>query len=120
MKKFLTIALTFVIGMSMTIMPAVAAENEVAVDTQPAAEETLTPDAGTAAEADVTAQEAEPAAVDEDVTETTESQEPEAKDINIDVSDGSALEGLDGLYISDIENDPELCYVLDDPTFYRY
>ena len=120
MKKFLTIALTFVIGMSMTIMPAVAAENEVAVDAQPAAEETLTPDAGTAAEADVTAQEAEPAAVDEDVTETTESQEPEAKDINIDVSDGSALEGLDGLYISDIENDPELCYVLDDPTFYRY
>ena len=120
MKKFLTIALTFVIGMSMTIMPAVAAENEVAVDAQPAAEETLTPDAGTAAEVDVTAQEAEPAAVDAEVTETTESQEPEAQDINIDVSDGSALEGLDGLYISDIENDPELCYVLDDPTFYRY
>ncbi len=120
MKKFLTITLTFVIGMSMTIMPAVAAENEVAVDAQPVAEEAQTPEAATAAETDVTAQATEPAAVDEDVTETTESQEPEAKDINIDVSDGSALEGLDGLYISDIENDPELCYVLDDPTFYRY
>ena len=104
MKKFLTITLTFVIGMSMTIMPAVAAENEVAVDAQPVAEEAQTPEAATAAETAVTAQATEPAAVDEDVTETTESQEPEAKDINIDVSDGSALEGLDGLYISDIEN----------------
>jgi Lyzozyme M1 (1,4-beta-N-acetylmuramidase) len=31
-----------------------------------------------------------------------------------------SFDGLDGMNVSDVENDPELCALLDDPTFYRY
>ena len=41
MKKFITITLTFIIGMSMTLMPALAAENEYAGDPQAQTEETI-------------------------------------------------------------------------------
>ena len=41
MKKFITITLTIIIGMSMTLMPALAAENEYAGDPQAQTEDTL-------------------------------------------------------------------------------
>ncbi|MBQ3322922.1 MAG: hypothetical protein IJH05_08785 [Firmicutes bacterium] len=116
MKKLATITLTIIIGMSMTLMPALAAENEYAGDAQTTAEDVLTQDGEAVAQ---DAEATEPTETEEPV-EATEPTEPETQEINIDVTDGSALEGLDGLYISDIENDPELCYILDDPTFYRY
>ena len=119
MKKFITITLTFIIGMSMTLMPALAAENEYAGDPQTQTEATqVQGDEAVVQDADV--DETAEATEATEPTEPTEATEPAPQEINIDVTDGSALEGLDGLYISDIENDPELSYILEDPTFYRY
>ena len=131
MKKIATILLTVIIGISMTIMPAVAAENEGVTETQPTAEAVQDADV-TSQDAEVSAQEAEAAeptvpAVEAagetesiDESEPVEEAEAQPQELDIDVTDGEALEGLDGLYITDIENDPELCGILDDPTFYRY
>jgi uncharacterized protein YxeA len=131
MKKIVTIILTVIIGVSMTIMPAVAAENDYATETQQATEAVQDADV-TSQDAEVSEQEAEateptePAVEAAGETETIEESEPveeteaQPQELDIDVTDGEALEGLDGLYITDIENDPELCGILEDPTFYRY
>ena len=91
MRKITTIIFTLIIGLSMTLAPSLAAE-EVDIT-----------EAGYATEAD----EAAPA---------EEAETVEMPDINMD----NAFEGLEGLNISDVENDPELCGLLEDPTFYRY
>lgn len=131
MKKIVTILLTVIIGVSMTIMPAVAAENDYATETQPATEAVQDADV-TSQDAEVSEQEAEATEPTEqtveaageteaiDESEPVEETEAQPQELDIDVTDGEALEGLDGLYITDIENDPELCGILDDPTFYRY
>lgn len=38
----------------------------------------------------------------------------------LSAAEGSAFEGLDGMTVEEIQNDPELSFLLDDPTFYRY
>ena len=127
MKQIATIILTCIIGMSMTLTPALMAEHAYADDAQDQA-------AGTAVEAE-NAVETEDAAEAENAVETEDSAEAEGtvdvkstEDPAVDpeetaesgVAEGAALEGLAGRNISDIENDPELCALLDDPTFYRY
>ena len=102
MKQIATIILTCIIGMSMTLAPAIMAEHAYADDTQ--------------AQDEQSQQTAEATAEEQD-SETAEA--PEATEES-GVAAGSALEGLAGKNISEIENDPDLCYVLEDPTFYRY
>ena len=99
MKKITTIIFTMIIGLSMTLAPSLAAEELDATDVS--SEAVATDEA-------VTAEEAVPA--EETVTGA------ETPDITSD----NAFEGLEGLNISDVENDPELCALLEDPTFYRY
>ena len=77
MRKITTIIFTLIIGLSMTLAPSLAAE-EVDIT-----------EAGYATEAD----EAAPA---------EEAETVEMPDINMD----NAFEGLEGLNISDVENDP--------------
>lgn len=91
MKQIATIILTCIIGLSMTLAPTLMAEHVYADDEQAQAEEM---------------QQAAESAVEE-------MNEPA-------LTEDSVFEGLAGVNIADIENDPDLCYILDDPTFYRY
>ena len=96
MKKIATIILTCIIGLSMTMAPTLMYEHVYADDTQdPAVEATTEPTAE------------DPAA---------EQQAPAEEQAPAEVS----YEGLAGMNVADIENNPELCFLLDDPTFFRY
>ncbi|MCR5034827.1 MAG: glycoside hydrolase family 25 protein [Clostridia bacterium] len=97
MRKITTIALTMIIGLSMTLAPSMAAEELDVTQT----DETVSAEEAVPAEDDVAAEEVAAA---------------EMPDITAD----NAFEGLEGLNISDVENDPELCALLEDPTFFRY
>ena len=107
MKQIATIIFSCIIGLSMTLAPTIMAEHAYADDTQ-AAE---TQQATEAVAEELNSEEGVSAEEPAEVPEVTEES---------GVAEGSALEGLAGMNISDIENDPELCYVLEDPTFYRY
>lgn len=105
MKKIATIILTCVIGLSMTMAPSLMYEHVYADDTQdPAVEAT------TEATPEEPAAEVETPAAEEETPAVEEEEAP------AEVS----YDGLAGMNITDIENDPELCFLLDDPTFYRY
>ena len=104
MKKIATIILTCVIGLSMTMAPTLMYENAYADDTQEPA-------------ADVTAQANDEVASEEAVTEEAPAEDAESEPA--DLSDVS-YDNLDGCKLTDVENDPELCSLLEDPTFYRY
>ncbi len=99
MRKITTIIFTLIIGLSMTLAPALAAEE---LDVTGAGGEAVT---------------TEETAATEDVTEAAE--ETAAVEMP-DITSDNAFEGLEGLNISDVEQDPELCALLEDPTFYRY
>lgn len=111
MKKIATIILTCIIGLSMTLAPTLMAEHVYADDTQAQNEQ---------------AQQAAEAAADElneEAAETETAEEPAAEEPaeeTPELTEESIFEGLAGVNIADIENDPDLCYILDDPTFYRY
>ena len=104
MKKIATIILTCIIGLSMTMGPTLMYEHVYADDTQEPAAEATTEAAAPTEEA-APAEEAVPA-------EEAPAEEAAASEVSYD--------GLAGMNITDIENDPELCFLLDDPTFYRY
>jgi len=93
MKKIATIIFACIIGLSMTLAPNFMTGSAYADDQEGVQEETQ-------------------------AVEDTDSEE--SSDGDISAAEGSALEGLGGMNISDIENDPEISWVLDDPTFYRY
>ena len=111
MKQIATIILTCIIGLSMTMAPTLMAEHAYADDVQQAQADQIQPEGDVEAETPETVETEAPA-------EETVSAEAVTEESG--VAEGSALEGLAGTNISDIENDPELCYVLEDPTFYRY
>ena len=117
MKKIATIVLTCIIGFSMTLAPTLMAERAYAEEEQ---EQTEAVEEATEAAVEELNEEAVAAEQEEEITaaeaETEETTVPEEPG----VAEGSALEGLAGKNISDIENDPELSFVLEDPTFYRY
>ena len=93
MKKIATIIFACIMGLSMTLAPNFMTGSAYADDQEGVQEETQ-------------------------AVEDTDSEE--SSDGDISAAEGSALEGLGGMNISDIENDPEISWVLDDPTFYRY
>ena len=106
MKQIATIIFSCIIGLSMTLAPTIMAEHAYADDTQVAEPQ----------------QAAEELSSEEGVSTESTEEPTEAPEVTEEsgVAEGSALEGLAGMNISEIENDPELCYVLEDPTFYRY
>ena len=104
MKKIATIILTCIIGLSMTMAPTLMYENAYADDTQEPA-------------ADVTAQANGEVASGEAVTEEAPAEEAESAPADLS---GVSFDDLDGYKLTDVENDPELCSLLEDPTFYRY
>ena len=93
MKKIATIIFACIIGLSMTLAPNFMTGSAYADD-----QEEVQQDAQAA--------------------ESTDCEE--SSDGDITAAEGSALEGLAGKNISDVENDPEISWALDDPTFYRY
>ena len=93
MKKIATIIFACIIGLSMTLAPNFLTGSAFADDQEGVQEEAQ-------------------------AVEDTDSEE--SSDGDISAAEGSALEGLGGMNISDIENDSEISWVLDDPTFYRY
>ncbi len=124
MKKIATIIFSCVVGLSMTMAPTLASGTVYAEETQEqtaVAAESLdgdqTGDAVSSEQSgdDVNADQTDETA-DEESVELTAASVGEGSG----VAEGSALEGLAGKNISDIQNDPELSYVLEDPTFYRY
>ena len=91
MKKIATIIFACIIGLSMTLAPNFMTGSAYADDQ------------------------------DEVQQDTAESADGEgSSDGDISAAEGSALEGLAGKNISDVENDPDISWALDDPTFYRY
>ena len=117
MKQIATIIFTCIIGLSMTLAPTLMADQVYADDVQEAQTDQVQPEGEAAAETPEAAEAPETVEAEAAGEETAST---EAVTEESGVAEGSALEGLAGKNISDIENDPELCYVLEDPTFYRY
>ena len=120
MKKIATIIFTCIIGLSMTMTPTLIAERAYADDTQAQTEETQQTAEAAAEElnGDLSAAEAEPAEETETLDAAEVAEEPAVEESG--VAEGSALAGLAGKNISEVQNDPELSWILEDPTFYRY
>ena len=134
MKKIATIIFAGIIGLSMTLAPtfmsgdAYADDQEKAQTEEPVSEdvqdeqtdaETPKEDAKTP-EKDADSEDADSDNADSDNAVKTMGESEEASDDGPSAAEGSALEGLAGKNISEVENDPEISWALEDPTFYRY
>ncbi len=108
MKQIATIILACIIGLAMTMAPTLMTGHVYADELN-----------GETPEEAVSVEEVAPTENTVSAEEPTAAEEtggPELPEITMD----NAFEGLEGLNIADVENDPDLCGLLEDPTFYRY